>query len=93
MSHRATAVGRTHRVLVAREQYKFSCAHMTVFPDGTKERLHGHNYQRSAVDLELLERIAISRQMLPFAAIKDVPGRASARSSASACWSRQGNPF
>ena len=34
----------THRISIAREQYKFSCAHMTVFADGTKERLHGHNY-------------------------------------------------
>ena len=32
------------RIDIARELFKFSCAHMTVFPDGTKERLHGHNY-------------------------------------------------
>ena len=37
-------VGVKHRISIAREQYKFSCAHMTVFADGTKERLHGHNY-------------------------------------------------
>jgi 6-pyruvoyltetrahydropterin/6-carboxytetrahydropterin synthase len=30
-----------------REAIKFSAAHMTVFEDGTKERLHGHNYQTS----------------------------------------------
>lgn len=71
MSHRATAVGRIHRVVVAREQYKFSCAHMTVFPDGTKERLHGHNYQLSAA-LELLD--VGFQQMIPFAAIKDALG-------------------
>ncbi|MBK9035428.1 MAG: 6-carboxytetrahydropterin synthase [Myxococcales bacterium] len=59
---------RYHRVVVAREQYKFSCAHMTVFPDGTKERLHGHNYQLGAV-LELAD-VAFA-QMIPFAAIKD----------------------
>ena len=42
----------THRIEIARERYKFSCAHMTVFPDGTRERLHGHNYYVSiAVDL------------------------------------------
>ena len=41
-----------HRIVIAREQYKFSCAHMTVFPDGTKERLHGHNYT-IAVALEV----------------------------------------
>lgn len=62
---------RRHRVVVAREQYKFSCAHMTVFPDGTKERLHGHNYQLGAV-LELAD--VSFQQMIPFAAIKDALG-------------------
>lgn len=59
---------RRHRVVVAREQYKFSCAHMTVFPDGSKERLHGHNYQVGAV-LELHD--VGFQQMLPFEHIKD----------------------
>ena len=59
---------RRHRVVVARDQYKFSCAHMTVFPDGTKERLHGHNYQVGAV-LELTD--VSFANMLPFALIKD----------------------
>jgi 6-pyruvoyltetrahydropterin/6-carboxytetrahydropterin synthase len=41
-----------HRIRVARAEHKFSCAHMTVFPDGRKERLHGHNYTVAvAVDL------------------------------------------
>lgn len=31
-------------VRVARDDCKFSCAHFLIFPDGTKERLHGHNY-------------------------------------------------
>ena len=57
----------THRILIAREQYKFSCAHMTVFPDGTKERLHGHNY---AVHVALeVDRIELAA-MIPFASIK-----------------------
>jgi 6-pyruvoyltetrahydropterin/6-carboxytetrahydropterin synthase len=59
-------VGR-HRISIARDKYKFSCAHMTVFPDGTKERLHGHNYT-VAVALEV-ERIDLP-SMIPFAAIK-----------------------
>jgi 6-pyruvoyltetrahydropterin/6-carboxytetrahydropterin synthase len=33
-----------HRLFVGQEQHKFSIAHMTVFPDGSKERLHGHNF-------------------------------------------------
>jgi 6-pyruvoyltetrahydropterin/6-carboxytetrahydropterin synthase len=56
-----------HRIAIAREQYKFSCAHMTVFADGTKERLHGHNYT-IAVVLDV-ERIDVAA-MLPFAPIK-----------------------
>lgn len=34
-----------HVLQIAREEHKFSAAHMTVFPDGSKERLHGHNFQ------------------------------------------------
>jgi 6-pyruvoyltetrahydropterin/6-carboxytetrahydropterin synthase len=56
-----------HRISIAREQYKFSCAHMTVFADGTKERLHGHNYT-VAVELEI-ETIELAA-MVPFAPIK-----------------------
>ncbi len=33
-----------HRIHVGQARFKFSCAHMTVFPDGRKERLHGHNF-------------------------------------------------
>ena len=56
-----------HRINIAREQHKFSCAHMTVFPDGSKERLHGHNYTIAIV----LEVDTITLQaMIPFAPIK-----------------------
>ena len=57
-----------HRIVIAREQYKFSCAHMTVFADGTKERLHGHNYT-IAVALEV-STIELAK-MIPFAPLKD----------------------
>ena len=57
----------SHRLSIAREQYKFSCAHMTVFPDGTKERLHGHNYQLG-VAIEVAD-VALAA-MIPFAPIK-----------------------
>ena len=58
----------THRILIARAEHKFSCAHMTVFPDGTKERLHGHNYTVAiAVEVERIDLAA----MIPFAPIKD----------------------
>jgi 6-pyruvoyltetrahydropterin/6-carboxytetrahydropterin synthase len=58
-----------HRLTIARAQYKFACAHMTVFPDGTKERLHGHNYTVAlALDVARVDLPA----MLPFAGIKTV---------------------
>ena len=60
-----------HRISIAREQYKVSCAHMTVFPDGTKERLHGHNYT-IAIALEV-DRIDLPA-MLPFSPIKAALG-------------------
>ncbi len=48
-----------HRIFVAKDALKFSCAHMTVFPDGSKERLHGHNY---FVELSVeLEDISFSK--------------------------------
>ena len=60
-------LGVTHRILIARAEHKFSCAHMTVFPDGTKERLHGHNYT-VALRLEV-DRVELAA-MIPFAPIK-----------------------
>lgn len=44
-----------HRIFVGKDTHKFSSAHMTVFADGTKERLHGHNFQVS-VALDLTSR-------------------------------------
>jgi 6-pyruvoyltetrahydropterin/6-carboxytetrahydropterin synthase len=68
----ATALRRTlksmkHEIVIAREQYKFSCAHMTVFPDGSKERLHGHNYTL-AIAIEV-DSVALDA-MIPFSSIK-----------------------
>lgn len=37
------------RLHFSKDAHKFSAAHMTLFPDGTKERLHGHNYQVETV--------------------------------------------
>jgi 6-pyruvoyltetrahydropterin/6-carboxytetrahydropterin synthase len=59
----------THRIRIARAEHKFSCAHMTVFADGSKERLHGHNYTIAlAVEVERVDLGA----MIPFSPIKDV---------------------
>jgi 6-pyruvoyltetrahydropterin/6-carboxytetrahydropterin synthase len=60
-----------HRIVIAREQHKFSCAHMTVFPDGTKERLHGHNYTVAvAIDVD---SVALA-DMIPFTPVKQALG-------------------
>jgi 6-pyruvoyltetrahydropterin/6-carboxytetrahydropterin synthase len=57
----------SHRIRIARPEHKFACAHMTVFPDGSKERLHGHNYTVSvALDVDSIALDA----MIPFAPIK-----------------------
>lgn len=56
-----------HRIEIKREQFKFSCAHMTVFPDGSKERLHGHNFYVGIV-LELAS--TAFADMVPFGPIK-----------------------
>ena len=31
-------------IAIDKEYLKFSCAHFLIFADGSKERLHGHNY-------------------------------------------------
>ena len=52
-----------------REQFKFSSAHLTVFPDGSKEALHGHNFQ---VELALGPRSGKWDDMVSFATYKDI---------------------
>jgi 6-pyruvoyltetrahydropterin/6-carboxytetrahydropterin synthase len=34
-----------YRVILAKEDFKFSAAHFTLFADGRAELLHGHNYR------------------------------------------------
>ena len=38
-------------ILIDKEYFKFSAAHFLIFPDGSSERLHGHNY-RVFVEIE-----------------------------------------
>lgn len=41
-----------YRIFVGQDAHEFSSAHMTIFPDGSKERMHGHNFHVSlAFDL------------------------------------------
>ncbi|MBL7714946.1 MAG: 6-carboxytetrahydropterin synthase [Bdellovibrionales bacterium] len=57
----------THRLLIRKDALKFSSAHMTVFPGGTKENLHGHNYQ---VSIRLDVPKADLSEMIPFHEVK-----------------------
>ncbi len=52
---------------IRKDYLKFAAAHMTVFPDGSKESLHGHNYQ---VELTVeLTKLALA-QMLSYEVFK-----------------------
>lgn len=58
----------SHRIFVGKDTHKFSSAHMTVFPDGTKESLHGHNFQViAAFDLNRID----FQSLLDFAKVKE----------------------
>lgn len=52
---------------IAKEYLKFSAAHFLIFPDGTAERLHGHNYR---VRVELEADITECGLVLDFSAVK-----------------------
>jgi 6-pyruvoyltetrahydropterin/6-carboxytetrahydropterin synthase len=56
-----------YRAHIRKEALKFAAAHMTVFPDGTKEALHGHNY-RTEVSIDL-KSVELS-QMISFSVFK-----------------------
>lgn len=52
---------------IQKDRLKFSSAHMTVFPDGSKEALHGHNYQ---VIFEGETAATTLKEMAPFSDYK-----------------------
>ena len=54
---------------VDKEYLKFSVAHFLIFPDGTAERLHGHNYR---VACELEARLSRFGLVLDFQHVKPV---------------------
>ena len=54
-------------IRIRKEALKFASAHMTVFPDGTKEALHGHQYQPT---VSLRVKDASFKKMLPFSEVK-----------------------
>jgi 6-pyruvoyltetrahydropterin/6-carboxytetrahydropterin synthase len=52
-----------------KEYFKFSCAHFLIFPDGSKERLHGHNYH---VDAEIEGQLTDRGLVIDFILVKPV---------------------
>ena len=52
-----------------KEYFKFSCAHFLIFPDGSKERLHGHNYH---VDAEIEGQLTDKGIVIDFILVKPV---------------------
>lgn len=52
---------------VAKEYFKFSAAHFLIFPDGSSERLHGHNYR---VRIALEARLGRHGLVLDFKQVK-----------------------
>lgn len=65
-----------HRIFVSKDVLKFSSAHMTVFPDGSKERLHGHNFQ---VLLEFELHTTKLASLLDFGLVKQTLAQVCAR--------------
>jgi 6-pyruvoyltetrahydropterin/6-carboxytetrahydropterin synthase len=56
---------------IRKEALKFAAAHMTVFADGTKEHLHGHNYS-TELTVQLRAGAPTLAAMVPFSAFKTV---------------------
>jgi len=58
-------------IRLAKEDFKFSAAHFTLFPDGRAELLHGHNYRvrlelagRSLSDIGLLFDVSVVKRAI-----------------------------
>lgn len=60
-----------YRIFLGKDVHKFNAAHMTVFHDGTKEALHGHNFQ-VAVAIDLTD-VSFAK-FLDFGVVKDALG-------------------
>ena len=78
-----------HRIFVSKDVLKFSSAHMTVFPDGTKERLHGHNFQ---VLLEFELHTMKLASLLDFGLVKQTLAQVCARWISGCCSARAAPP-
>ena len=59
----------TWAIFLEKEYFKFSCAHFLIFPDGSKERLHGHNYH---VEVEIEGDLGDKGLVIDFLDVKPV---------------------
>lgn len=59
---------KIYEIRIRKDALKFASSHMTVFPDGTKEHLHGHHYQPT-VSVQFQD--ASYKKMMPFVDIKN----------------------
>lgn len=59
----------SHLIRIRKPAHKFTAAHMTVFPDGGKERLHGHNFE---VELQVRVVKSTLAQMISFSVFNAV---------------------
>ena len=57
-----------YEIRIRKEALKFASSHMTVFPDGTKEALHGHQFMPS---ISIKTTNADFKNMVPFSRIKE----------------------
>ena len=57
----------SYEIRIRKDALKFAASHMTVFPDGSKESLHGHNYVPS---LTVRVRDASFESTIPFSRLK-----------------------
>lgn len=60
---------RSWSISIAKDYLKFSAAHFLIFPDGSAERLHGHNYK---VYVDVHTRLDAHGLVLNFKEIKPV---------------------
>ncbi len=59
-----------YSIALGKEDFKFSCAHFTLFGPEVAERLHGHNYQvRVEVGGDALDELGV---LVDFARVKEV---------------------
>jgi 6-pyruvoyltetrahydropterin/6-carboxytetrahydropterin synthase len=59
-------------VRVYKTYFNFACAHFLIFADGTREELHGHNYQ---VRVKVLGEISAGDMVVDFCKLKPIVKR------------------